>query len=905
MIVLFFSCSDVGSDEELGIEAVSGVLDLRGYNWKEKGPVDLKGEWKFIANGEEADILVAAFDDSAWGDFIIPNHWHGLFGDSKGYYYFRLKVLLDNPGEMAVFLKKAYTAYHFYINEELVISNGLAGNDRDSTVPQQLPSIGPFADSDELDILLKVSNFHDVFGGLQDAPRLGLYDNLITEKYYIDFFHLLMMGILFIAGIYHFLFWVRRRQDKSNLFFSLCCIFIAAYLSSFNAYIAQLFPQIKAGIFHLSVKTDYISIFLYSLVAPRFFRLFFPEEFSKTILRLFNILASVLILFVLFAETAVFSKFLYPFVALHFFLFSWILLSLVRATLHKRKYAVLYMISYIILFLAVSSDILRECNVYSAVVLSPPGLTLAIMLQSFTLTDVFIQALKRSRYLEKNLFFEVDKQTALLNSRNSQLDSILSELKMSEQYKNNFFQNISHELRTPLTLILDPVQALKEKHLELFPEETKAVFGRIDVDALKLRQNIEQLMDLTRIEIGKDFLNLEQVDIERLFWNIGDLFHQEDVADRLVIEGGEKIPQDLFYLDAVKINRVFQHLISNALLYSQGSVYVNISVVSPNSDKLEESSLHVSVRDSGPGIPEDRLPYLFEKPTEKKGFGIGLYLVKKYISMHKGDIKVLSSAQGTEFLVSIPLLEKEFSLSGQDMILSYSEVNAETEESSDFLKKTILLVEHNPQLKAYLLDQLSSFYRVLDSGNGREALVLYKANKVDMVLCETDMPEMDGFQLRKIVQKQNAGNCAPFLFLAPVNSAKTWGQNKSSEGVIDYIEKPFNIEVLVKRIQALFNLQSIQKTQQLKKIEEEISGLIWGKDEEIGQDFFRTCDRFGVSEREREIIRKVLDAKSNNEISEQLGISVTTVKNHISSVFFKFDVNSRGELIACFRDEAL
>lgn len=543
-IITLFSCQNNTKE----VSAVNGVLDLRSRNWELEGPLDLKGQWKYIGNIENSSFYDPEYDFSQWKNFSMPGHWHGPQEDPTGFYFFQLDILMNDQQNMAIYLNGSYTAFSLYIDGKEIISNGRAGNSKAETIPQQMPVWGEFENKEKISILLKVSNFDDVFGGLHHSPRIGLYSDLTKENYRKNFFYLVLLGILLIIGIHHFLFWLHRTKDLINLFFSFYCLSVAAYLFGFNFYLAQLFPIIKSFIFLFSVKMNYVSILLFCLFSPQFYKSLFPEEFSQKILLFFRYLDILLILFILSTPIHIYTRFLFLFIFLHFFLFIWVLLSLIKAKRQNKKYASLYILSYVITFIAITSDILEESNLYQSMAISPIGLPLAMAIQSFTLSEVFIRAFKKRRYLEKNLEEEVEHQTEQLNRQNNQLYSVLQELKESEEIRNTFFQNISHELRTPLTLILDPVKSINYRVKPSPPEKARPLFADIENKALSLYQDIEKLMDLTRIEISKSNERSKPLPVESDWkkWPDEDMKEKHD-ALILIIESDTNLRKEIVH----------------------------------------------------------------------------------------------------------------------------------------------------------------------------------------------------------------------------------------------------------------------------------------------------------------------------------------------------------------------
>jgi len=199
-------------------EAIQGVLDLRGWNFESDGPVDLTGEYEFYW---QQHLLPAAFSHGPApvkpGFIPVPEFWNdfrldGLKLPGQGFATYRLTVRLPNPREpLALEIREISTAYVCFLDQTPVISVGAAGATQDTTVPAQFPVVVPFRpESDRVDILLQVSNFHHRRGGLWDRIRLGTETQIGREhalKRQLDFF---ILGGIATMAVYHLsLFFVR------------------------------------------------------------------------------------------------------------------------------------------------------------------------------------------------------------------------------------------------------------------------------------------------------------------------------------------------------------------------------------------------------------------------------------------------------------------------------------------------------------------------------------------------------------------------------------------------------------------------------------------------------------------------------------------------------------------------
>ncbi|MCB0847856.1 MAG: hypothetical protein KDE26_31600, partial [Bacteroidetes bacterium] len=177
-------------------------------------------------------------------------------------------------------------------------------------------------------------------------------------------------------------------------------------------------------------------------------------------------------------------------------------------------------------------------------------------------------------------------------------------LREMDRVKSHFFANISHEFRTPLTLILGPLKKLMSGSLE---ENPRLYFQLMKRNAERLLQLINQLLDLSKLEAGKMELRLEKGDIMAFFRSVAGNFISQANAKNIHFD--IQIPADplITAFDADKLEKVVNNLLSNAFKFTpeEGEISLSISQRGQN--------LEISVKDSGIGIPEERLANIFER----------------------------------------------------------------------------------------------------------------------------------------------------------------------------------------------------------------------------------------------------------------------------------------------------
>ena len=336
-------------------------------------------------------------------------------------------------------------------------------------------------------------------------------------------------------------------------------------------------------------------------------------------------------------------------------------------------------------------------------------------------------------------------------------------LREIDRIKSHFFANISHEFRTPLTLIMGPLQKLINGSFE---DNPRLYFQLMKRNANRLLELVNQLLDLSRLEAGKMELTLSHGDI--LAFCLTKASNFIPLANAKNIQFDIQIPGRTLFasFDADKLEKILNNLLSNAFKFTpeEGEVCLKISQKGKNLD--------ISVKDSGIGISEERLPNIFERFYQVRedseegdihsfeGSGIGLALVKEIVDLYQGEIQVESNiGEGSHFRVSIPLLEEEKSIESIHSPISsqgsFEDNNLAfvPETDSDQHSPYILIVEDNEDIRIYIKTILHKKYRLIEAVNGKEGFEMAKSQIPDLIISDVMMPEMDGFTLTQSIKK--------------------------------------------------------------------------------------------------------------------------------------------------------
>ncbi|RXJ49918.1 ATP-binding protein [Gelidibacter gilvus] len=410
---------------------------------------------------------------------------------------------------------------------------------------------------------------------------------------------------------------------------------------------------------------------------------------------------------------------------------------------------------------------------------------------------LMVYGVRRWYALKKKLFTE---------KISHQNQNELHELKM------NFFAKMSHEIQTPLTLILGPLDDMirkAEKNGNLLLKQRLEIIG---YNSRRLSKIAYELTLVRNKELDRLRLNVTKNNLYKKIDDIAQSFHE--LARKKHIDFAVNCPKNLTaaWYDKEKLEHIIYNLLSNAFKFTPKEGNIILTVTPINSKKM----IRLSVTDSGPGVAKEELNTIFELfyqskiGRKKKGIGIGLALTKELIDLHKGKIEVESSAiTGTTFTITFPIHKEAYTdmerITADDddepnEVTIENEVIAETQNESNALKKTILIVEDNLDLQLFLKDLLQNQYNIILGENGIEGFHYAKSNIPDLILSDIMMPELDGIEMCKQLKEEQLTKHIPIILLTAKNSTHSKITGLKS-GAIEYINKPFNTKELLLKIE--------------------------------------------------------------------------------------------------------
>jgi signal transduction histidine kinase len=456
-----------------------------------------------------------------------------------------------------------------------------------------------------------------------------------------------------------------------------------------------------------------------------------------------------------------------------------------------------------------------------------------------------------------------EERRSHLETANQKLAALNEQLKQVDQLKTQFFANVSHELRTPLALILGPVEKLLN-HKDLSQDHHRDL-EIVDRNARLLLKQVNDLLDVSKLEAGRMAVNYAQVDFAQLVRltaaNFDGLAQEKNIT--LTIDTPESLSAQI---DAAKVQRILLNLVSNAFKFTPSGGTIRCTLATAQAEAISTDGVStrlqtqvdrviLSVQDSGPGVPVELRETIFERFSQGEGgttrrfggTGLGLAIAKEFVELQGGAIEVCDAPDGgAQFTVELPLMAP----SGVNVTASTTELGQSAEMANLLVeelrtvsqtvhpnlgatagKPLVLVVEDNPEMNQFITTTLAMEYRTATAANGQEGLEQAIALHPDLILSDVMMPYLSGAQLVQQLRTHPELDMTPVVML----TAKADDELRVQllrQGAQDYLMKPFSVEELkarvgnliaIKRVRDLLQQELASQNHDLEALVEEVS----------------------------------------------------------------------------------
>jgi signal transduction histidine kinase/CheY-like chemotaxis protein len=371
--------------------------------------------------------------------------------------------------------------------------------------------------------------------------------------------------------------------------------------------------------------------------------------------------------------------------------------------------------------------------------------------------------------------------------------------------KSEFLSSMSHELRTPMNAILGFTQIL-EYDDDLSKEQSDSLH-EISKAGKHLLELINEVLDLAKVESGRIKLSLEMVEVQPVIKEclqlVATLAEQREI--QLSHEGLEGA---VVRADRIRLKQVLLNLLSNAIKYNRHGGNVQVEIQLAGADRLR-----ILVKDSGPGIPEDRMPELFQpfnrldaETSDTEGTGIGLTLTRKIVELMGGSVDVESKVGvGSSFWIDLPYEP----MPGSEEPHTYKEATDDTtlvKPENMANNCTVLYIEDNPsnlKLVAQILEHRQHI-NLLTAHTPKLGIELAQAQQPDLILLDINLPGMDGYQVLEIFKADPNLKEIPVVAITAMAMPRDILRGKSA-GFAEYITKPLDVNYFLETIDSLLS----------------------------------------------------------------------------------------------------
>lgn len=588
------------------LKAQQGILDLSACDFDNHPLHSLEGEWAFFYQ----QFVTPSNEDQRPDGFInVPDLWNSFLyqGEkigSLGHGTYRLKVLLppENKERFAIKVPDMSCSYRLFINGTEICSNGVVGTSQAEEQPQWKPLVRSLdTNSNQLDIIVHVSNYHHMKGGMWESIVLGTEEAIYKNRELNLFVSIILIGVLFITIYYYLIIF-------SVMYRNLVSLYLAAF--SFMACLRELlvrevvvFLILPNLTFNLIAKLEYITVPSGPMLLALSIYSLYSKEFSKKVLHAIVAVSALYMLIIVFTPLKVFGYLMYFYIAIFFATVIYLIYVVAKATKNKRPGAGTLFFGIIFLLLTITFDIgyfYKFHNNYDLSYTFSVGLIVFILCQMNSLSLYIDDVSQRAQRLAKT-------EMAFLQA-----------------------QIVPHFLHNTLNTIIHLTREAPEKARSLLVELSNYLRGKFNFDLY----NINTLVTLKyELDIVKSYLAIESARFN----------------DRLKIE--YRIDEQT--LNCKMLPFLLQPLVENAVRHGLKNKPDNCLIVI--SASLQQKRLILSVSDNGIGIPKDKTLALTQVDTNE--YGTGLYNINQRLSTTYGTKLSISSIidKGTTISIKIPL----------------------------------------------------------------------------------------------------------------------------------------------------------------------------------------------------------------------------------------------------------
>lgn len=655
-----------------------GVADLTIYDFDKNVVVPLEGSWECYPDEIIMPAEFAARETPATY-YPVPHFW-GTNSENQqipkcGYATYRCKVLIDNNVDyLGLYYSEIYTAAAIYINGMLYDVQGQIGVSPSNSIPDSQAKIVSFeTESDSIEIVIQVSNFHFRSGGINGEILLGEERTIFKAIHNRNLIKSSLIGGLIIIAFFQLGMAVLPKSNHIYYFFSFICLLLAFRIIILPS---TPFEAIQKLPYLMRLHFEYLSFFIGIPVISGIMNALFPKDYSRKYVYLFfslGVLFSILQYFL----PVQYATWLIPIFQIATFVQGLLVtVILVAVIVRKRPDAYAFTIGWIMILAGLTHDILVTSGILQTnVQITPYLMFLFVFAQANVVAQRSSKAFLQVEELSDRLNFvnvnleklvaerthRIEKQTLEMERQSNRIDQQNRKLQKTVEVRNQLLTIIGHDLRGPIGNIGEMADLILTADMD--GESQQEMIQAIGQAATSSFALLENLMYWGRAQSGKVAYNPEYQNIREIAGEALNLLEASAKDKNINLEN--YIPPDhVAWCDPIHVNLVIRNLVNNAIKFTKNGGHIMVSSryhkhVSGHNDYLE-----ILVRDDGVGISPEKLEQIFSSDkvetswgtNNEKGSGLGLQLVKQFVALNKGQIYARSTVGSfTTFYFSLPV----------------------------------------------------------------------------------------------------------------------------------------------------------------------------------------------------------------------------------------------------------
>lgn len=786
--------------------AVRGTVDLSEWNFASGGLVPLNGQWEFYGNR----LLTPQDFEKSGSDRPVPTSYATVPAAWKpegssgafGYGTFRLQIRLPAASDRTygLVINNIKTAHLLFVNQERLGAGGRPGPTRADTRAANVPYVRFFeSDGGTAQIVLQVANFSYAKGGITHPIYFGEQEKVLCyREYSIALDAIVGLAILILGGYFLVLFRLRTKET-AWLLFGLSCLANAVYILTHGDKLIMLaFPGIPYEAF---TKMQFISGILSEYFLLRYTWVFYRQYLRKPIMRAFEAILALRLLFVLATPVSIYSHWDNAYYLLSLALMCCVVYVMAIGASGKAENSVYMASSALFLLLINVGSFLNNIGVMEAYFMQP------ISFMGFMISQVLMLSRR----------FTHSFQT---------VEELSAKLRLLDKQKDEFLSHTSFELRMPLHGMIDIAESLIAGAAGKITEGQRDNLNLIVASGKRMANLVSDILDFAKLKNGEVVLSERPVDLRPLVRILFEMFRPLtlDKPVRLVDRLPEQLPPVI--ADEERLTQILYNLIGAAFkLTHQGEIA--LSAVS------EHGAVTVRVESAGTGDEAFRQKEIIEELERGKdgftleygGLGLGLSVTRRLVELHGGRIEVHSSPeQGTTIQFTLPAareaVEDEREAQGRqahalaEIAISAAAAAAAHEtrnpakESPAGAEYTILVADDDTATLQVMVNLLAmEGYSVLAATDGPEALrQLDRRRKIDLMIVDLMMPGVNGYEVCRAVRERYSLSELPVLILAARYRKEDMLAGLAA-GANDFVGKPVEAEELRARVRTLLGMK--------------------------------------------------------------------------------------------------